>query len=183
MFFTQLQKAKGATERIIEILDLPEENGQDGIELDIANQIIRVRAVSFGYDEQHPVLQNVSFEAMPGQMIVFAGPSGSGKTTMFGLLERFYEPTEGTIYIGNMPIQQLSLASWRSQIGYVSQDSAMLAGTIRENLCYGLQAADEISDERFWEVAKMAYADQFIHDFPKGLDTEIGERGVKLSGG
>lgn len=169
MFFTQLQKAKGATERIIEILDLPEENGQDGIELDIANQIIRVRAVSFGYDEQHPVLQNVSFEAMPGQMIVFAGPSGSGKTTMFGLLERFYEPTEGTIYIGNMPIQQLSLASWRSQIGYVSQDSAMLAGTIRENLCYGLQAADEISDERFWEVAKMAYADQFIHDFPKGL--------------
>lgn len=183
LFFTQLQKAKGATERIIEILDLPEENGQDGIELDIANQIIRVRAVSFGYDEQHPVLQNVSFEAMPGQMIAFAGPSGSGKTTMFGLLERFYEPTEGTIYIGNMPIQQLSLASWRSQIGYVSQDSAMLAGTIRENLCYGLQAADEISDERFWEVAKMAYADQFIHDFPKGLDTEIGERGVKLSGG
>lgn len=183
MFFTQLQKAKGATERIIEILDLPEENGQDGIELDITNQIIRVQAVSFGYDEQHPVLQNVSFEAMPGQMIAFAGPSGSGKTTMFGLLERFYEPTEGTIYIGNMPIQQLSLASWRSQIGYVSQDSAMMAGTIRENLCYGLQAADEISDERFWEVAKMAYADQFIRDFPKGLDTEIGERGVKLSGG
>lgn len=183
MFFTQLQKAKGATERIIEILDLPEEDGQDGVEMDISNQPIRVEAVSFGYDEEQPVLQNVSFDAMPGQMIAFAGPSGSGKTTMFGLLERFYEPTSGTIYIGNTPINQLSLSSWRSQIGYVSQESAMMAGTIRDNLCYGLRGAEQISDERLWEVAKMAYADQFIQEFPEGLDTEIGERGVKLSGG
>lgn len=183
MFFTQLQKAKGATERIIEILDLPVEEGQEGIEMDISNQPIRAHAVSFSYDEEHAVLQNVSFEAMPGQMIAFAGPSGSGKTTMFGLLERFYEPTSGAIYIGDTLINQLSLSSWRSQIGYVSQESAMMAGTIRENLCYGLSAADQISDERLWEVAKMAYADQFIQEFPEGLDTEVGERGVKLSGG
>lgn len=183
MFFTQLQKAKGATERIIEILELSVEEGQDGVEMDISNKSIRVQAVSFGYDDEHNVLQNVSFEAMPGQMIAFAGPSGSGKTTMFGLLERFYEPTSGTIYIGDIPISQLSLSSWRSQIGYVSQESAMMAGTIRENLCYGLSGSDQITDERLWEVAKMAYADQFIKEFPEGLDTEVGERGVKLSGG
>ena len=183
MFFTQLQKAKGATERIIDIINWPEENGQDGVEMDISNLPIRVEAVSFGYDEKQQVLKEVSFEAMPGQMIAFAGPSGSGKTTMFGLLERFYEPTSGTIYIGNIPIKELSLSSWRSQIGYVSQESAMMAGTIRDNLCYGLHAADEISDDRLWEVAKMAYADQFIQNFPEGLNTEIGEHGVKLSGG
>jgi len=116
-------------------------------------------------------------------MIAFAGPSGSGKTTMFGLLERFYEPTAGEIRIGQIPITDLSLLSWRSQIGYVSQESAMMAGTIRNNLCYGLKDPEAISDERLWEVAKMAYADQFISSFPNGLDTEVGERGVKLSGG
>lgn len=183
MFFTQLQKAKGATERIIEILDLPLESGQDGIEMNITNEPIRVSNVSFSYGEDEPVLENISLEAQPGEMIAFAGPSGSGKTTMFGLLERFHEPTAGEIRIGNTPINQLSLDSWRSQIGYVSQESAMMAGTIRENLCYGLYDSAQISDERLWEVAKMAYADQFIEAFPKGLDTEVGERGVKLSGG
>ncbi|CAM3691302.1 ABC transporter ATP-binding protein [Aeromicrobium ponti] len=183
MFFTQLQKAKGATERIIEILDQPLEEGQDGIEMDISNQPISIDNVSFFYSEEEPVLQNISLEAQPGQMIALAGPSGSGKTTLFGLLERFYEPTTGKIRIGDTPIQEISLKSWRSQIGYVSQESAMMAGTIRENLCYGLENAESIPDKRLWEVAKMAYADQFIEAFPKGLDTEVGERGVKLSGG
>lgn len=183
MFFTQLQKAKGATERIIDILDLPLEEGQAGIEVDISNLPIHVDNISFSYEEDEPVLNNISFDAEPGQMIAFAGPSGGGKTTMFGLLERFYEPTAGEIRIGDTPIQQLSMKSWRSQIGYVSQESAMMAGTIRENLCYGLENIDEISNERLWEVAKMAYADQFIESFAQGLDTEVGERGVKLSGG
>ena len=183
MFFTQLQKAKGATERIIEILEEPLEEGQDGIDKDISNQHITVDKVSFSYSEEEPVLEEVSLEAEPGQMIAFVGPSGGGKTTMFGLIERFYEPTSGEIRIGETPIQQLSLFSWRNQIGYVSQESAMMAGTIRENLYYGLEDAENIPDERLWEVAKMAYADQFIEAFPKGLDTEVGERGVKLSGG
>src|SRR5699024_3285897 len=68
-------------------------------------------------------------------------------------------------------------------IGYVSQESSMMAGTIRENLCYGLENPEQITDEQLWEVAKMAYADQFIKEFPQGLDTEVGERGIKLSGG
>lgn len=183
MFFTQLQKAKGATERIIDILNLPLEEGQQGVEMDITNKSIHVKNVSFRYNDEEPVLENISFDAEPGEMIAFAGPSGSGKTTMFGLLERFYEPTVGEIFIGDTPISQLSLTTWRSQIGYVSQESAMMAGTIRENLCYGLEDGGTISDERLWEVTKMAYADEFIQSFPNGLDTEVGERGVKLSGG
>lgn len=183
MFFTQLQKAKGATERIIEILDQPLEEGQDGIEMEISNQPISIDNVSFSYSEEEPVLQNITLEAQPGQMIALAGPSGSGKTTLFGLLERFYEPTTGEIRVGDTLIHEISLKSWRSQIGYVSQESAMMAGTIRENLCYGLENVKSIPNERLWEVAKMAYADQFIEAFPKGLDTEVGERGVKLSGG
>ncbi|MFE4524234.1 ABC transporter ATP-binding protein [Cytobacillus firmus] len=183
MFFTQLQKAKGATERIIEILEEPLEDGQDGIEMDISSKPITIQNVSFSYSAEESVLENISLEAQPGQMIALADPSGSGKTTLFGLLERFYEPDAGEIKIGHTPIQQISLKSWRSQIGYVSQESAMMAGTIRENLCYGLERPENISDEKLWEVAKMAYADQFIADFPKGLDTEVGERGVKLSGG
>lgn len=183
MFFTQLQRAKGATERIIEILDQHLEEGQDGIEKDITNLPITIEDVSFAYSEEEPVIEGVSLDAQPGQMVAFVGPSGGGKTTMFGLIERFYEPIKGEIRIGDTPIQQLSLNSWRNQIGYVSQESAMMAGTIRENLYYGLENGDQIPDERLWEVAKMAYADQFIADFPKGLDTEVGERGVKLSGG
>ncbi|KIY20990.1 ABC transporter ATP-binding protein [Mesobacillus subterraneus] len=183
MFFTQLQKAKGATERIIEILDQPLEEIAEGVELDISKKPITIEQVSFAYSEEEPVIEKVSLEAQPGQMVAFVGPSGGGKTTMFGLIERFYEPTKGEIRIGETNIQQLSLNSWRSQIGYVSQESAMMAGTIRENLYYGLENGNQISDDRLWEVAKMAYADQFIADFPKGLDSEVGERGVKLSGG
>ncbi|MGX6444524.1 ABC transporter ATP-binding protein [Neobacillus sp. K501] len=183
MFFTQLQKAKGATERIIDILNLPLEEGQHGVEMDITNKSIHVKNITFRYYDEEPVLENVSFDAEPGEMIAFAGPSGSGKTTMFGLLERFYEPSTGEILIGDTPISQLSLTTWRRQIGYVSQESAMMAGTIRENLCYGLEDSATISDERLWEVTKMAYADEFIQSFPNGLDTEVGERGVKLSGG
>ncbi|KON85544.1 multidrug ABC transporter permease [Sporosarcina globispora] len=183
MFFTQLQKAKGATERIIEILEESLEDGQYGIEMDISSKPIIIDNVSFSYSAEESVLKNISLEAQPGQMIALAGPSGSGKTTLFGLLERFYAPNAGEIRIGDTPIQLISLKSWRSQIGYVSQESAMMAGTIRENLCYGLENHESIADDKLWQVAKMAYADQFIEDFPKGLDTEVGERGVKLSGG
>ncbi|WP_026675193.1 ABC transporter ATP-binding protein [Alkalihalobacterium bogoriense] len=183
MFFTQLQKAKGATERIIDILNLNVEASQEGKDIDISNQPVHVRNVSFSYSDDEPVIHNVSFDVEPGTMVAFAGPSGGGKSTMFGLLERFYEPTSGEIFIGDTPITELSMHCWRTQIGYVSQDSPMMAGTIRENLCYGLENRNDITDNRLWEVAKMAYADQFIKEFPKGLDTEVGERGVKLSGG
>ncbi|MEI3606111.1 ABC transporter ATP-binding protein [Pseudogracilibacillus sp. SE30717A] len=183
MFFTQLQKAQGATERIIDILNMQEESGQNGKETNISNQTLRVSQLSFSYNQNEPVLKDISFEANPGEMIAFVGPSGGGKTTIFSLLERFYEPTAGEVLIGDTPINLLALDCWRTQIGYVSQESAMMAGTIRENLTYGLHEPTTITDEQLWDVAKMAYADTFIKNFKDGLDTEVGERGVKLSGG
>lgn len=183
MFFTELQKAKGATERIIGILELPLEEGQQGKKMDITGKVLRVSDVTFSYETGEPVLQDMSFEAQPGEMIAFAGPSGGGKTTVFGLLERFYEPQKGEILIDDVPIQELSINSWRDQIGYVSQESAMMGGTIRANLTYGLPEAESIPDEQLWSVARMAYAEDFIKDFPDDLDTQVGERGVKLSGG
>ncbi|MFC4711613.1 ABC transporter ATP-binding protein [Planococcus dechangensis] len=182
-FFTELQKAKGATERIIDILELPQEEETPGAETDISGKTLRLENVSFAYANGEPVLQGVSFEAQPGQMIAFAGPSGGGKTTIFGLIERFYEPTDGAITIGGVPISEVAIASWRDQIGYVSQESAMMGGTIRANLIYGLPIAQQITDEELWQVARMAYAEEFIAAFPDGLDTQVGERGVKLSGG
>ena len=114
-------------------------------------------------------------------MIAFAGPSGGGKSTIFALLERFYEPTRGRLLIGDQPIADIDLQNWRAQIGYVSQDSAVFAGTIRENLQYGLDRT--LSEEELWQGLALAYADQFVQEFPEKLETQIGERGVKLSGG
>lgn len=183
MFFTQLNKAMGATERIISILELADEEGQTGATEEVANKPLTFEKVSFSYKENEPVLKDITFTAHPGEMIAFSGPSGGGKTTLFSLIERFYEPNSGGILIGDTPIHTISLASWRNQIGYVSQESAMMAGTIRENLTYGLEDAPIISDERLWEVARLAYAEQFIRSFKEGLDTAVGERGVMLSGG
>jgi ATP-binding cassette subfamily B protein AbcA/BmrA len=126
-------------------------------------------------------LQNISFEAKPNTVIAFAGPSGGGKSTIFALLERFYEPTSGRLLIGEQPIADIDLQDWRAQIGYVSQDSAVFAGTIRENLQYGLSRT--LSEEELWQGLALAYADQFVQEFPEKLETQIGERGVKLSGG
>ena len=183
MFFTQLQKAKGATERIINILEIPLEEGQEGLEVDVAEQPILVRDISFYYEEKEPVLQNISFTAAPGEMIAFAGPSGGGKSTLFSLLERYYIPQTGDIQIGDHSIYELSLGSWRGQMGYVSQENAMMAGTIRENLTYGLMQPDKVTDEQLWKAAEMASAKTFIQSFTDGMDTVVGERGVKLSGG
>ncbi|RUT29848.1 ABC transporter ATP-binding protein [Paenibacillus zeisoli] len=180
-FFTQFQKAKGATERIIETLNAEEEEYTGGIESPAANQPIQVENVSFSYNRDEQILHQISFELQPGKVTAIVGPSGSGKTTLFSLLERFYLPDEGRILLGSQPIDEFSLRSWRRQIGYVSQDSSMMAGTIRENLCYGVDR--EVHEQEIWKAAEMAYADQFIRDLPGGLDTDVGERGLKLSGG
>ena len=97
------------------------------------------------------------------------------------MIERFYHPTTGQILIGKQNIDEIELASWRSQIGYVSQNSAIFSGTIRDNLVYGLD--QKLTDEQLWHGLELAYADHFVRAFPHQLDTEIGERGIKLSGG
>lgn len=180
-FFSQVQKAMGSTERIQEILETKIELSAGNTEVDVEGQTIKAENLSFSYSPEHPILQNVSFEAKPNSVIAFAGPSGGGKSTIFALLERFYQPVSGILKIGTENINQIDLTDWRSQIGYVSQDSAVFAGSIRENLQYGL--AKKLSDEELWHGLSLAYADQFVKDFPQQLETEIGERGVKLSGG
>ncbi|PZG37725.1 multidrug ABC transporter permease [Listeria ivanovii] len=180
-FFAQLQKAKGATERIADILNETEENFGAGEKVNVAGKTIHAIDISFAYNEGEPILKDVSFDTKPGEVIAFAGPSGGGKSTLFAILERFYEPNTGGILVGDIPLSEISIKSWRSQIGYVSQESAMLSGTIRDNLCYGLDR--EISEDKLWDVAKLAYADGFISGLPNQMATEVGERGVKLSGG
>ena len=181
MFFSQVQKAMGATERIEQILKTDLEPIETGKTVDVSGKTIKAENLSFHYVADRPILKKVSFEAKPNTVIAFAGPSGGGKSTIFALLERFYQPTEGTVKIGDEAIEQLNLTNWRSQIGYVSQDSAVFAGSIRDNLQYGLDRT--LTEEELWHGLELAYADQFVREFPEQLETELGERGVKLSGG
>lgn len=179
--FNNMAKTSGATERIQQILTEPEEFSADKAEKDIASAPLKFENVDFAYEEGKPVLQDVSFETKPNAVVAFAGPSGGGKSTIFSLIERFYQPTGGEILIGEENIENVDLAKWREQIGLVSQDAAVMPGTIRDNLTYGLRR--EVSDEEFWDALRMAYADVFVSEMEDQLETEIGERGIKLSGG
>ncbi|KQU19441.1 multidrug ABC transporter permease [Bacillus sp. Leaf13] len=179
-FFTQFQKATGATERIISILDSEEEEDAKQ-QVQNISQSITVDHLNYSYNNGEQVLKDISFTVEAGKVTAIVGPSGSGKTTLFSLFERFYKPQQGSISIGRKSINDFTLLSWRSQIGYVSQESPIVSGTIRDNICYGIDR--DITDEELNQVAKMAYANQFISELPNGYDTEVGERGMKLSGG
>ena len=179
--FNNMAKTSGATERIQQILTEPEEFVADKDEKDIVSAPLKFENVDFTYEEGKPVLQDVSFETQPNAVVAFAGPSGGGKSTIFSLIERFYQPTGGKILIGEENIENVDLAKWREQIGLVSQDAAVMPGTIRDNLTYGLRR--EASDEELWDALRMAYADGFVSEMEDQLETEIGERGIKLSGG
>lgn len=180
-FFSDLAKASGSTERVQALLAEPEEDLTSGVDVDVEGQTLAMSHVDFAYDDSKKILSDVSFEAQPNTVVAFAGPSGGGKSTIFSLLERYYTPTAGEIMIGNHDVSDVNLANWREQIGFFSQDSAIMAGTIRHNLTYGLTG--EYSDDDLWRVLGLAFAEKFVRDMPAGLDTEVGERGVKVSGG
>jgi len=184
-FFSSMSQASGSTERVRDLLNEPEEDLSADGSLDIDNETLKVSHVNFAYDQDEPIIQDLSFEAKPNTVVAFAGPSGGGKSTIFSLLERYYEPDSGKITIGDQNVTDLNLANWREQIAFVSQDSAIMAGTIRYNLTYGLADADidDYTDDDLWNVLTLAYADKFVHEMPDELDTTVGERGVKLSGG
>ncbi|AIX09113.1 MULTISPECIES: multidrug resistance ABC transporter ATP-binding protein/permease BmrA [Bacillus] len=180
-FFTQLQKSIGATERMIEILAEEEEDTVTGKQIENAHLPIQLDCVSFGYKPDQLILKEVSAVIEAGKVTAIVGPSGGGKTTLFKLLERFYSPTAGSIRLGDEPIDTYSLESWREHIGYVSQESPLMSGTIRENICYGLER--DVTDAEIEKAAEMAYALNFIKELPNQFDTEVGERGIMLSGG
>jgi ATP-binding cassette subfamily B protein len=141
---------------------------------------IRFEGVRFGYSPDRPVLDGVDLTIHAGETVAFVGPSGAGKTTLLSLIPRFYEAEAGRITIDGHDIRDLTLASLRGQIGIVQQDVFLFAGTIRENIAYGRLDA---SEAEILDAAARARLDRLIAALPEGLDTVIGERGVKLSGG
>lgn len=181
MFLTDYKKAVGASERIYEIYQEEAEKRGDDHNQPITNhQDITFDNVSFGY-EDNPVIKDLSLSIRSGEVTAFVGPSGSGKSTLFSLIERLYPIDHGQILYGNQPIDDIYLKYWRQKIGYVMQSNAMMSGTIRDNLTYGVYS--EVDEETLVHYTKMARCYDFIMAFPQGFDTEIGERGTKLSGG
>ena len=180
MFFTEYNKALGATGRIINIMEMPDEKtGNDTPELSYNN--LSFNQVTFGYDET-PVLKDISFTAQNNQKVAFVGPSGSGKSTIFALIEKYYEVWSGEVLVDGININDIDLRTYRSGIGYVAQESAIISGTIRDNITYGLDSS-LYTNRDIEKAVEQSYTKEFIMNLEDGLDTEVGERGVKLSGG
>ncbi|RUS48279.1 ABC transporter ATP-binding protein [Cohnella sp. AR92] len=168
--------------RYVSLLDTAPDiqDSENAAELNGLRGDIRYRNVSFGYDADAMALEDINLSISAGETIAFVGPSGAGKTTLCSLLPRFYEVSGGSILIDGMDIRGIKLESLRRQIGIVQQDVFLFSGTIRENIAYGKLDAAEDS---IWEAARRARLEEFIRSQPEGMDTVIGERGVKLSGG
>lgn len=184
--YAQIQKAVGAAERIIEILDeKAEQHSPTAPSAHVDNKLhgsLEFVNVSFRYPSRPEiaVLDNVSFKAEQGQTIALVGPSGSGKTTMAAMVLRFYDPDNGDVLFDNKDARSFELENLRSQMAMVPQDVLLFGGTIRENIAYGKPSA---SDAEVEQAARNANAHDFITSFPEGYETVVGERGIKLSGG
>jgi ABC-type multidrug transport system fused ATPase/permease subunit len=177
-----LQKAAASAERVFELLDTPpgivDRPGARVPENPVWT--IAFENVSFRYADGLPVLEGVSFRVNEGETVAVVGATGVGKTTACHLLSRFYEPDSGVVSLGDVDVAELPLSWLRQQVALVSQDVFLLAGTIRENLLLGQLG---VSDERVEEVVRVSGADEFVALLPEGLETIVGERGIRLSGG
>jgi len=185
--YNNLQKANAAAKRIFEIMDADESivEKPDALVLKGFAEGIEYRHVSFAYrTDQHAepvyVLRDIALAIPRGQTVAIVGPSGAGKTTLVDLLPRFYDSTEGDIYIDGHPVRDLNINSLRAQIGLVSQDCILFNDTVANNIAFGRTTlkADEVR-----RAAQIAHADQFISHLPQGYDTPIGDSGITLSGG
>jgi subfamily B ATP-binding cassette protein MsbA len=179
---SNIAQATVALERIQAILDteIIVVQKPDAIEPKKFSSKITFEHVSFAYNPESPVLQDINFEITCGQQVGICGPTGCGKSTVLSLIARFYDPTAGKILIDGTDISDLSLDGLRSQIGFVLQDTVLFYGSVRENIAYG---RPEATDEEIIEAAKMANAHEFISRMAHGYDTLVGERGLTLSGG
>lgn len=148
--------------------------------LDADNAVVEFRDVEFAYDDNKQVLHSISFTIEAGKKLALVGESGGGKSTISNLLMRLYSPSGGDIYINGLNTSDVTQASLRNSIATVFQDASLFSGTVRENIAYGRPSA---SDDEIEKAAKAANAWSFIQDLPDGVETEIGERGIKLSGG
>ncbi len=179
--YTQIQEARGAIQRVYEILDTEPivQNPENPVSLENITGSIQFENVSFGYQDTG-VIHDVSFDVLPGQTVALVGPSGAGKSTIIKLLLRFFDPNSGTILLDGHGIRTLDRKSFLSQIGLVPQETLLFGGTVRENILYGKLDATEAELE---EAAQKANAHEFITNMEKGYDTIVGEKGTKLSGG
>lgn len=179
---SQLTEAFAGLDRTEEIMRMTEEDDptQRPVHLTEVHGHVRFNEVRFAYGEGEEVLHGISFEAAPGSVTALVGSSGSGKTTIAGLAASFLTPIAGTVTIDGKDLSTVSLASYRSRLGVVLQDDFLFEGTIRENILYPRPAATE---EELLRAVRGAYVDEFTERFEEGLETVIGERGVKLSGG
>lgn len=178
--FNNIQKALGATESVLAILEENSEN--DKYENVNAHGDIVFQNVGFSYPDKkdHSILKNISFTAEQGSMIAFVGASGAGKSTLISLILRMYDAPEGIISLNGIDIKTLSLKGYRENIALVPQEVILFGGTIRENIQYGKPNA---TDEEIIDAAKKAHAHSFIMELPDAYETIVGERGTKLSGG
>jgi ABC-type multidrug transport system fused ATPase/permease subunit len=177
----QLQQALASLERVSALFDIvPEENADQGKRVQRLKGEVEFENVSFSYDGREKVLQNISFHIFPGEHVGIVGPSGVGKTTLISLILCFYRPFKGEIRFDNSPASEYEVRSLRRRIGYVSQNTLLLSGTIRDNLCYGNEDATQ---EQVARAARVAGIQTFIESLPDAYETLIGERGVNLSEG
>jgi len=178
-----LQAARAAGERVFDILDFAVERQPSALANPLHKPVrghVRFENVSFAYGPGRQVLQEISLEAQPGQMIALVGPTGAGKSTLVNLLPGFYQASSGRVLIDNQDISALSLESLRENISVVSQEAFLFNGTVRENILYGKLNA---SDAELESAARAANCHDFITRLPQGYDSRVGERGVKLSVG
>jgi ATP-binding cassette subfamily B protein len=181
-YVTKISRATASGERVLEILETtPEIKDRPGaIKAPRFQGHIQFENVSFGYDENKPILSDISFHVSPGERVALVGSSGSGKSTIISLLLRLYDPQAGRILIDGQDILDLKVDSVRRQIGVVLQESLLFGVSIRDNISYGGLDADQQAVE---SAARLANAHMFINDLEDGYDTVIGERGATLSGG
>lgn len=179
---TQMTEAFAGLDRTEELLGWPKEDDDPRrtVEMPPVTGHFVFEDVRFAYEEDKPVLHGISFEVQPGTVVALVGSSGSGKSTLAGLAATFLSPDEGRVLVDGVDLRDVRLASYRDQLGLVLQNDFLFDGTIRENLLF---ARADASEEEVVDAARMAHVTEFTDRFPDGLDTVIGERGVKLSGG
>lgn len=177
-----IAEASASAERIFEVLDLRSEvaDAPGAVPLRAVRGHIRFDHVSFGYTRRRRVLDDVSFEILPGEKVALLGATGSGKSSIVNLIPRFYDPTSGAVLLDGVDIRRVTVRSLREHIGIVLQDTVLFAATVRENIAFGKPDAGDAEVEA---AARAAHAHEFISRLPEGYSTRLGERGVTLSGG